>query len=105
MKGWEVKLHLHPEAVPKFCKPRPVSFALSEGVNKDLEQLEVLGIIKPIASSEWSAPIIHVVNQEKSITVCGDYKLTINSASVVESHPLPCMGEIFCSYVRWLVLY
>jgi len=45
--------------------------------------------------SEWAAPIVPVVKPDKSIRVCGDYKVTINSALEVDQHPLPNSEELF----------
>ena len=35
LKGVEVKLALHPEASPKFCKARPVPYAMRERVETE----------------------------------------------------------------------
>ena len=41
-----VKLHVRPDCVPKFHKPRPVPFSLRKGDEKELERLQSLGVIK-----------------------------------------------------------
>ena len=97
LKDVTVKLHVHPDSVPKFHKPRPVPFALRDGVEKELERLQSLGVIKPVATSDWAAPIVPVVKRDHSIRVCGDYKLTINQVSNTETYPLPRIEEIFAS--------
>ena len=66
-------------------------------LEKELERLQSLGLIKPVATSDWAAPIAPVVKRDHSIRVCGDYKLTINQASNTETYPLPCIEEIFVS--------
>ena len=45
--------------------------------------------MEKVRYSEWAAPIVPVVKPDKSIRVCGDYKVTINSALEVDQHPLP----------------
>ena len=90
LKDVTVKLHVRPDGVPKFHKPRPVPFALREGVEKEL-------VIRPVATSDWAGPIVPVVKRDHSIRVCGDYKLTINQASNTETYPLPRIEEIFAS--------
>ena len=97
LKDATVKLHVCPDCVPKFHKPHPVPFALREGVEKKLERLQRLGVIKPVATSDWAAPIVPVVKRDHSVRVCGDYKLTINQASNTETYPLPRIEEIFAS--------
>ena len=64
-------------------------------LEKELERLQSLGVIKPVATSDWAAPIVPVVKRYHSIRVCGDYKLTINQASNIETYPLPRIEEIF----------
>ena len=59
-------------------------FALRERVEKELERLHRLGVIKPVATSDCAAPIVSVVKRDHSIRVSGDYKLTINQASNTE---------------------
>ena len=38
VRGVNAKLHLKPEAVPKFCKPHPVPFALRSAMERELER-------------------------------------------------------------------
>ena len=83
------KLYVKPNCNPKFCKPRSVPHALKEGIEKELTRLENLGVLKKVRYSEWAAPIVPVVNPDKSIRICGDYKVAVNSALEVDQHPLP----------------
>ena len=41
LKDVTVKLHVHPDCVPKFHKPHPVPFSRREGVEKELENYRV----------------------------------------------------------------
>ena len=45
--------------------------------------------------SKWAAPIVPVLKKCGSIRLCGDYKLTANTASPVDSYPLPKIEELF----------
>ena len=59
-------------------------------VKEELDKLTKLGIIKPIQFVEWAAPIAALLKSDKkSILICGDFKLTINSASKVDRYPVP----------------
>ena len=69
---------------------------MREMVEKELQQLESLGIIKPVKSSKWAAPIVPVLKPDhKSIRICGDYKLTANKALRAEQYPLPKIENLF----------
>ena len=55
------------------------------------------GSIEKTQSADWAAPIVPIVKPDGSIRICGDYKLTVNQASRVESYPLPRIEDIFAS--------
>ena len=58
LKGITAKIHVTNGAVPKFCKPRPVPYALKEAVEKQLVKLVSEGVLTPANYSEWAAPIV-----------------------------------------------
>ena len=43
VKHSRAKLSVAPDVNPRFCRPRPVPYALKAGVEKELERLEQLG--------------------------------------------------------------
>ena len=55
------------------------------------------GILEAVQLSEWAAPIVPVVKREGSIRVCGDYKLTVNQVTQVDTYLLPLIQDIFAS--------
>ena len=91
------KLQIESNAVPRFCKPRTVPYALRTKVEKELERLEKEGIIEPIKFSKWAAPIVPVLKRDGSIRICGDYKVTINRAAKPDTYPLPRIEDLFTS--------
>ena len=96
MSQYYAKLHLKPNTTPKFWRPRPVPFALKEGVEKELDRLQAAGIIEPIIFSEWVAPIVATPKRDGSISVCGDYghfKPITRSRSI----PTAKLEELFAS--------
>ena len=95
--GVTAKIQVNPAVQPCFYKPRPVPYALRNRVEAELERLEREGIIEPVSSSEWAAPIVPVLKRDGSIRVCGDYKLTANKAARVDSYPLPRVEDLFSS--------
>ena len=95
VQGVQVKLQLKEDATPQFFKPRPVPFAIREGVEKELYRLEKQGIIEKIQFSDWAAPIVPVQKPDGDIRICGDYKVTINQALKIPEHPMPKADELF----------
>ena len=73
-----MKLYVKESVKPVFCKPRPVPFALQQGVEEELNRLENVGIIQPVRSSSWATPIVPVPKKNGDIRICGDFKVTIN---------------------------
>ena len=94
---YTAKLHIASDARPKFCKPRPVPFALHERVEQELDRLEREGVLEKTHYSEWAAPIVAVPKRDGRIRVCGDYKVTVNSVLDVDQYPLPKPEDIFAS--------
>ena len=86
---------MKPTATPKFCKARPVPFALQSAVERELDRLEGEGILERVTYSQWAAPIVPVPKPEGAIRICGDYKVTINHQLEVDQYPLPKPDTIF----------
>ena len=81
MKGVEIELQVKAEAKPKFMKPRTVPYILRQKVEEELNRLSNLGIISPVKTSKWAAPIVPVLKRDGTIRICGDFKTTFNQAS------------------------
>ena len=47
---------------PKFCKARPMSYALQESVEAEYNRLETEGIVdlEKVEFGEWATPMVHV---------------------------------------------
>ena len=79
MQGYEAKIYVDPGAQPKYCKASSVPYAMSGKVEEELERLMSEGIIESVQFADWAAPIVTVVkSDEKSLRICGDFKLTVN---------------------------
>ncbi|KAL7842138.1 hypothetical protein SRHO_G00238270 [Serrasalmus rhombeus] len=57
LKGMTVKLHIDPNATPRFYKPRVVSYAMKQKVEEELERLQAVGIIEPGSSPSGQLPL------------------------------------------------
>ena len=93
--GQTVDINLQAEAKANFFKVRTVPFVLKQKIEDELDRLVREGVITPVASSPWAAPIVPVTKQDGSVWICGDYKLTLNPVSIIDSYPLPRIDEIF----------
>ncbi|XP_062404761.1 uncharacterized protein K02A2.6-like [Sardina pilchardus] len=95
LKGMEVRFHVNTAVKPRYCKARPVPFAMRSKIEAELDRLQAAGVIEPVTHSEWSAPIVAVMKPDSTVRICGDYKLTANVASRLEQYPLPRIEELF----------
>ena len=78
MNSIQASLKLKENATPRFCRPRPLPFALKGPVEQELNRLEEAGILEKVSHSEWAAPIVPVPKKDGKVRLCGDYKVTVN---------------------------
>ena len=95
LKGMKAKFYVDDTVKPRFCKPRPVPFALRAKVEDELDRMQDAGIIRPVEFSEWAAPIVPVLKSTGAVRICGDYKVTINRAVKVDKYPIPNVSDLF----------
>ena len=72
-------------------------YALKQKEEAELDRLEQQGIIKKVECSNWAAPIVVVPKTDKSIRICGDYKVSINPYVRTDGYPLPTVQVLFSS--------
>ena len=97
VQGVTAKIHIDPQATPKFYRPRTVAYAKRAKIEQELARLERDKVIERVQFSDWAAPIVPVTKPDGSIRICGDYKLTVNGAAKLKSHPLPRIDDILAS--------
>lgn len=95
VKQFTASLQIQSDATPRFFKPQPVPFAIKDAISVELEQLEKQGIVLPVSSSQWAAPIVTVPKKDGRFRICGDYKVTLNQVLEIEEYPLPTSKEMF----------
>lgn len=66
-------------------------------MEKELERLEQNGIIQSVRHSEWATPIVPVMKENGDVRICGDYKTTVNQATITDSYPLPRIDDLLAS--------
>lgn len=91
--GPPISLDVDPEATPKFCKPRPVPFALQPGYVAELGRLQRLGVIRPIRFSKHGTPVVPVRRKDGSVRLCADYSCTVNKIIRPDKYKLPTCKE------------
>lgn len=96
-KGKPIKLLINGSAQPKFFRYRPVPFALKPRVETSLKKMEEDGVIRQIKFSEWATPIVPVIKPDGTISICGDYKCTVNQVLCKETYPLPTNTEVLAT--------
>ncbi|KAK9515825.1 hypothetical protein VZT92_026433 [Zoarces viviparus] len=97
LKDVKASIRVKPDAPPKFCKHRPLPFAMKDRVEEELRKLEEANIISPVKHSKWAAPVVPVVKKDKSLRLCGDYKVSANQAVETETYPLPRLEELLAT--------
>lgn len=58
MKNITANLNLKPLTTPIYCKARTVPYANKPIIERELERLEMKGIITKIEYSDWATPIL-----------------------------------------------
>ena len=85
------------DSKPRFFKHRPPPLALKQQIEEELDRQVALGILEPVTTSRWAAPVVPIKKRDGSIRLCGSYDLTINAASDLEKYPLPRVEELFAT--------
>lgn len=97
MHHFKASLHLTPNALPRFHRPRSVPFALRDAVGRELDKMEEMGVLERVSHSKWAAPIVSVPKKDGHIRICGDFKVTVNPVLQVDQYPLPKPEDIFAT--------
>ena len=91
----KARIALREQAKPVFRKARPVPYALKKPLEEKLDHLEKQGILKKVDQSSWATPVVLVPKPDKTIRLCGDYKITVNPWVKTEGYPLPTVQDLF----------
>ena len=94
LQGYTAKLQVDPEAQPKFFKARSVPYLMKGKIEEELERLTKAQIIEPLQFSDWAAPVVPVLKPNKTVRICGDFKLTVNPVSRLDRYPIPKIEDL-----------
>ena len=93
LRDFKVHIPVPENVVPKYCKARPVPYALRDRLDAELEELEKQGVWRRVEYSRWAAPVVTVLKDSRDpmgpIRICGDYKQTVNKAAPLDGYPIP----------------
>lgn len=89
-----VSLHLDPSVTAIRMRPRRVPFALKPKIDAELDRLIEQGVLEPITEPKWETPIGTPIKTNGEVSVCGDYKCTINQALSHHPYPIPVLQHI-----------
>jgi hypothetical protein len=80
------------DANPKRQAPRRMPFAVREEVARQLNDMQMNGVIEPSKSS-WASPVVLVRKRDGTHRFCVDYR-ALNSVTKQDSFPLPRIDEL-----------
>ena len=46
---------------------------------------------------EWASRIVPVLKSDRSVRICGDFKVTLNSVSKLDRHLIPRIEDLFAT--------
>ena len=95
LRDFRAKIYLNDDAQPKYFRARSIPYAFREKVEQELIRLQKEGTIEPVQVSDWAAPIVPVLKSDKSVRICGDFRLTVNPASKLDNYPIPKVEDLF----------
>ena len=76
---------------PIYQRPRRLPEALSQEIESQCKELELLDVIEP-SSSAWSSPIVPVRKKDGRIRLCVDYR-KLNAVAKPDRFPLPNLTD------------
>ena len=59
--------------------------------------MQAEGTVEPVQFAEWAVPIVPIVKEDKSIRICGDYRVTVNQAVKLDNYPIPKADDLFAT--------
>lgn len=80
------------DAEPVKQRYFPTSPAMLAAVNKEVDEMLELGVIRP-SSSPWNSPVVMVKKKDGSLRFCFDGR-RLNSVTRRDSYPLPFVSDI-----------
>lgn len=93
--NYVVSYTLKENAKPVYRKPQKVPHALLPAADHCINRLVEAGILEKVDISEWGTPAVFIEKADKSVRLCGNYKLTLNDQIQKVHYPIPTIEDIF----------
>lgn len=87
-------LTLKKDFKPIFHKSGVLPFTLKDKVSDEIERLVNTKLLIPIKTQNWGTPIVPVIKNDKSIRLCGDYRVTLNKYLEIDRYPIPRIADL-----------
>ena len=97
IKHFTATFQLKEIVTPKFCKARPIPYAMRDKVSEQLDTMENQGILEKIDHSSWATPVVCIPKKDKNVRICGDFRTTVNASIDVNTYPFPTTQDLFAS--------
>ena len=55
------------------------------------------GILELVQHSDWAAPIVPVLKGDKSVQICGDFKMIVNQVSKLDRYPISRVEDLLAT--------
>ena len=96
LQKFKAHIYVDPGAKPKYCKARPIPYAVKGKVEEELDRLVAEGTLEPVQMAEWASPIVTVIKPDKkSVRICGDFKQTVDPVAKLDKYPIPKVEDLF----------
>jgi len=92
--GDPVSLELVPGSTPFYWKPFSIPKAYKQVTKDEIQRLQKLGLLTPVASLQWAAPIFIIPKKNNTVRVITNFR-GLNKCLVRKPYPIPEIPDIF----------
>uniref|UniRef100_A0A5S6QAX4 RNA-directed DNA polymerase n=1 Tax=Trichuris muris TaxID=70415 RepID=A0A5S6QAX4_TRIMR len=93
-RGPKVTLPIDPKVTPIREKARNVPLAIRPRIEAEISRLLKEKVLEPINNPKWSTPVVPIIKPTGAVRLCGDYKITINTALQEHPFPIPSVNQL-----------
>jgi hypothetical protein len=91
--GDPVSLELIPGSKPFYGKPFSIPKAYEQVTKDEIKHLQTLGLLIPVASSQWAAPTFIIPKKNNTVRVITDFR-GLNKCLIRKPYPIPKIPDI-----------